>query len=42
MFINDRTTYQGKLFKVENVLNSPLPYQMPPPMMVGGGERSEL
>ena len=37
MFKNERTTFRGKLYNVENVLNSPLPIQRPPPIMVGGG-----
>lgn len=37
MFTHERTTYKGKLFRVENVLNSPLPVQRPPPIMIGGG-----
>ena len=37
MFQNERTTFKGKLYNVENVLNSPLPVQRPPPIMVGGG-----
>ena len=43
MFTSERTTYTGKQFKVEDVLNSPLPVQRPPPIMVGGGgERRTL
>jgi len=37
MFINERTSFKGKMYHVENVLNSPLPVQRPPPIMVGGG-----
>lgn len=37
MFKNERTSFRGKLYHVENVLNSPLPVQRPPPIMVGGG-----
>jgi F420-dependent oxidoreductase-like protein len=37
MFINERTSFSGKIYHVENVLNSPLPVQKPPPIMVGGG-----
>jgi len=37
MFRNERTSFRGKLYHVENVLNSPLPVQRPPPIMVGGG-----
>jgi len=37
MFKNERTSFSGKLFHIDNVLNSPLPVQRPPPIMVGGG-----
>lgn len=37
MFKNERTSFKGKIFQVENVLNSPLPVQRPLPIMVGGG-----
>jgi len=37
MFRNERTSFRGRLYHVENVLNSPLPVQRPPPIMVGGG-----
>jgi len=37
MFKNERTSFKGKIFHVENVLNSPLPAQRPLPIMVGGG-----
>ena len=37
MFTNERTTYHGKLYQVDNVLNSPKPIQRPIPIMVGGG-----
>jgi len=37
MFKNERTSFSGKIFHVDNVLNSPLPVQRPPPVMVGGG-----
>jgi len=37
MFTSERTTYRGKLFRVENALNSPQPVQKPLPMMIGGG-----
>lgn len=37
MFNNERFSYNGKLFTVDNVLNSPLPTQKPLPIMVGGG-----
>lgn len=43
MFTNERTTYHGKLYTVDNVLNSPQPVQKPIPIMVGGaGERVTL
>ncbi|MCW4039053.1 MAG: LLM class flavin-dependent oxidoreductase [Candidatus Bathyarchaeota archaeon] len=32
-----RTSFQGNLYQVENVVNSPLPVQRPMPLMVGGG-----
>jgi alkanesulfonate monooxygenase SsuD/methylene tetrahydromethanopterin reductase-like flavin-dependent oxidoreductase (luciferase family) len=35
MFQNKTTTYKGKQYSVENVLNSPLPVQKKVPMMVG-------
>lgn len=37
MFRNEWTSFKGKLYQVENVLNSPLPIQRPPRIMVGGG-----
>jgi alkanesulfonate monooxygenase SsuD/methylene tetrahydromethanopterin reductase-like flavin-dependent oxidoreductase (luciferase family) len=37
MFMNERTSFKGKLYHYENVLNSPLPVQKPLPIMVGGG-----
>jgi F420-dependent oxidoreductase-like protein len=37
MFVNEHTTYHGKLFSVENALNSPRPVQIPIPILVGGG-----
>jgi F420-dependent oxidoreductase-like protein len=37
MFMNERTSFNGKLYHYENVLNSPLPVQKPLPIMVGGG-----
>jgi len=37
MFLNELTSFQGKLFKVARVLNSPLPVQRSIPIMVGGG-----
>jgi len=37
MFKNERTSFKGKAYNFENVLNSPLPVQRPPPIMVGGG-----
>lgn len=37
MFNNERFSYSGKLYTVNNVLNSPLPIQKPLPVMVGGG-----
>ena len=43
MFKNERFSYDGKLYKVDNVLNKPLPIQRPLPIMVGGGgERRTL
>jgi alkanesulfonate monooxygenase SsuD/methylene tetrahydromethanopterin reductase-like flavin-dependent oxidoreductase (luciferase family) len=37
MFENDRTSFRGKLYHVDNALNSPPPVQKPIPIMVGGG-----
>ena len=43
MFTNERTTYHGKLYTVNNVLNSPQPVQKHIPIMVGGsGEKVTL
>ena len=43
MFSKDRTTYHGKMYDVDNVLNSPQPVQKPIPIMVGGsGEKVTL
>lgn len=37
MFKNELTSFKGKLYHFEDVLNSPLPVQKPIPIMVGGG-----
>lgn len=37
MFNNERFSYDGRLYKVDNVLNKPQPVQKPVPIMVGGG-----
>jgi F420-dependent oxidoreductase-like protein len=37
MFTQERTTYHGSLYRVDNVLNAPPPVQQPIPIMVGGG-----
>jgi alkanesulfonate monooxygenase SsuD/methylene tetrahydromethanopterin reductase-like flavin-dependent oxidoreductase (luciferase family) len=37
MFTNEWTTYHGKLYNVENVINSPQPVQKSIPIMIGGG-----
>jgi alkanesulfonate monooxygenase SsuD/methylene tetrahydromethanopterin reductase-like flavin-dependent oxidoreductase (luciferase family) len=37
MFNNERFSYTGELYRVENVLNKPQPIQKPLPIMVGGG-----
>ena len=37
MFRNERTTYRGKLFAVQNALNSPPPVQASIPILIGGG-----
>jgi F420-dependent oxidoreductase-like protein len=37
MFKNERTSFSGKSYHVDDVLNSPLPVQKPIPIMVGGG-----
>jgi F420-dependent oxidoreductase-like protein len=37
MFTNEHFSYDGKLYKVDNVLNKPQPVQRPVPIMVGGG-----
>jgi F420-dependent oxidoreductase-like protein len=43
MFTSERTTYHGKIFDIDNVLNSPQPVQMPPQILIGGGgERKTL
>jgi len=43
MFTDERTSFKGELYQVENALNSPLPVQRPIPIMVGGGgERKTL
>lgn len=43
MFTSERTTYHGRLYTVDNVLNSPQPVQKPIPILVGGsGEKVTL
>ena len=43
MFANEHTTYHGKLYTIDNVLNSPQPVQKQIPIMVGGsGEKVTL
>ena len=43
MFTNEYTTYKGKLYTIDNVLNLPQPVQKPIPIMVGGsGEKVTL
>ena len=37
MFNNERFSYKGKVYTVDNVLNSPQPVQKPIPVMIGGG-----
>jgi len=37
MFTHELTSFKGKIYRFENVLNSPLPVQRPPSIMVGGG-----
>lgn len=37
MFNNEHTSFKGKMYRFENVLNNPLPVQHPMPVMVGGG-----
>ena len=37
MFREEISSYDGKLYKVDNVLNSPLPLQKPLPILIGGG-----
>jgi len=37
MFKEETSSYQGKLYQVENVLNSPPPIQEHIPIMIGGG-----
>jgi len=37
MFTNERFSYKGRLYNIENVLNNPQPVQKPVPIMVGGG-----
>lgn len=37
MFKNERTSFKGKSYCFDNVLNSPLPVQQPLPILVGGG-----
>lgn len=37
MFTREKTTYEGQIYRVEDVLNLPRPVQRPPPILVGGG-----
>jgi F420-dependent oxidoreductase-like protein len=37
MFTNERFSYNGRYYKIDDVLNSPQPIQKPIPIMVGGG-----
>ena len=43
MFTQERTTYSGKMYTVDNVLNSPPPIQKNIPILIGGsGEKVAL
>ena len=43
MFTQEKTSFRGKIYRFENVLNLPLPIQRPPPILVGGaGEKRTL
>jgi F420-dependent oxidoreductase-like protein len=37
MFRQERTSYNGQLYHVNNVLNAPQPVQSPIPLLIGGG-----
>jgi len=43
LFVNDRTPYAGRHYRLEEPVNVPPPVQSPPPVMIGGsGERKTL
>lgn len=43
MFTQEVTSFKGKIYRFEGVINSPLPVQRPPPILIGGmGEKVTL
>lgn len=42
MLTQDKTSFIGKIYRFENVINSPLPIQRPPPLIIGGGSKGVI
>ena len=42
MFTQEETSFRGRIYRFEKVVNLPLPIQRPPPLIVGGGGKGTL